>query len=63
MVLSRAFAGSGFAGVGAIPARVREGGAFAGKGRVRRYVRDGRYVVTARCGGGNLGVMAYLRVR
>jgi hypothetical protein len=63
MVLSRAFAGNGFAGVGAIPARVREGAAFAGTGRVRRYVRDGRYVVTARCGGGNLGVMAYLRVR
>ena len=63
MVLSRAFAGATFAGVGMIPARVREGGAFAATGRVRRRARDGRYVVTARCGGGNLGVTAYLRVQ
>jgi len=62
MVLSRAFAGEGFAGVGSIPARVRAGG-FAATGRVRRYARAGRYAVTARCGGGNLGVTAYLRVR
>jgi len=62
MVLSRAFAGKGFAGVGSIPARVRAGG-FAATGRVRRYARAGRYAVTARCGGGNLGVTAYLRVR
>ena len=63
MVLSRAFAGATFAGVGMIPARVREGGAFAATGRVRRFARDGRYVVTARCGGGNLGVTAHLRVQ
>jgi hypothetical protein len=63
MVLSRAFAGKGFAGFGSIPARVRAGGAFAATGRVRRYARAGRYAVTARCGGGNLGVTAYLRVR
>ena len=63
MVLSRAFAGATFAGVGMIPTRVREGGRFAATGRVRRFARDGRYVVTARCGGGNLGVTAYLRVR
>ncbi|MDX6510256.1 MAG: hypothetical protein QOG81_2008 [Gaiellaceae bacterium] len=63
MVLSRAFVGQGFAGVGSTPARVRRGGVFAATGRVRRYAAAGRYVVTARCGGGNLGVTAHLRVQ
>jgi hypothetical protein len=44
-------------------ARVRAGGAFAVAGKVRATAHPGRYVVTARCGGGNLGVAAYLRVR
>jgi hypothetical protein len=63
MALSRAFAGPGFAGLGGISARVRAGGAFSGVGRVRRHARAGRYRITARCGGGNLGVSAILRVR
>ena len=63
MALSRAFAGPGFAGLGGISARVRARGAFSGTGRVRRYAAPGRYRVTARCGGGNLGVSAFLRVR
>jgi hypothetical protein len=62
-VLSRPFAGRPFAGVGTITARVRAGGAFSATGRVRRLARPGRYAVTARCGGGNLGVLAHLRVR
>jgi hypothetical protein len=62
-VISRAFRGPDFAGLGSISARVRAGGAFSGSGRVRRYARAGRYAVTARCGGGNLGVTAFLRVR
>jgi len=63
LALSRAFAGRPFAGVGTITARVRAGGAFSGLGRVRRNARAGRYGVTARCGGGNLGVLAHVRVR
>jgi len=61
-VLSRAFPGHGFAGLGVISARVRAGGAFSATGRVRRKAPPRRYTVTARCGGGNLGVTAHLRV-
>jgi len=63
IVLSRPFAGRPFAGVGTITARVRAGGAFSATGRVRRLARPGRYAVTARCGGGNLGVLVHIRVR
>jgi len=62
-IISRAFPGHAFAGIGAITARVRAGGAFRAYGRVRTNARRGRYGITARCGGGNLGVIAYLRVR
>jgi hypothetical protein len=61
-VLSRAFPGQGFAGLGAITARVRRGGAFSAYGKIRRHASPGRYSVTARCGGGNFGVVVYLRV-
>jgi hypothetical protein len=63
LALSRAFAGRPFAGVGTVSARVRVGGAFSGTGRVRRHAHAGRYAVTARCGGGNLGLLVHLRVR
>ena len=63
VVLSRPFAGTPFAGVGTIRARVRAGGAFSATGRIRRLARAGRYAVTARCGGGNLGVLVHIRVR
>jgi hypothetical protein len=63
VVLSRPFAGTPFAGIGTIRARVRAGGAFSAMGRIRRLARPGRYVVTARCGGGNLGVLVHIRVR
>jgi hypothetical protein len=62
-IISRAFPGHAFAGIGAISARVRAGGAFSATGRVRRHAKRGRYGITARCGGGNLGVAVYLRVR
>jgi hypothetical protein len=62
-IISRAFPGHGFAGIGAITARVRAGGSFAAIGHVRRNARKGRYGITARCGGGNFGVIVYLRVR
>jgi len=61
-VLSRAFPGHGFAGMGTISARVNARGAFSATGHIRQKAHQGRYAVTARCGGGNLGVTAYVRV-
>ena len=61
-IISRAFPGHAFAGIGAISAKVRVGGAFSARGRVRLHARPGRYGITARCGGGNLGVAAYVRI-
>jgi hypothetical protein len=60
-IFSRAFPGHGSFGVGEVKARVRAGGKFRGSVHVRRHAH-GRYRVTARCGGGNLGVVAHLRV-
>jgi hypothetical protein len=63
-VLSRAFVHTHeFAGVSAVLARVRAGGAFSATTVITRTRRPGRYNVTARCGGGNLGVLAHLTVR
>jgi hypothetical protein len=62
-VISRAFTNAHtFAGLGAILARVQSGGTFSGYGHVRRNAHVGRYSITARCGGGNFGVVVYLRV-
>jgi hypothetical protein len=63
-VLSRAFVHThDFAGVSAVLARVRAGGVFRGTTVIPRARRPGRYNVTARCGGGNLGVLVHLTVR
>jgi hypothetical protein len=63
-VLSRAFVHTHeFAGVSAVLARVRAGGAFRATTVIPRTRRPGRYNVTARCGGGNLGVLLHLTVR
>ena len=63
-VLSRAFVHThDFGGVAAVLAKVKPGGAFAASTRIPANRRPARYVVTARCGGGNLGVAAHLRVR
>jgi hypothetical protein len=62
-ILSRAFVHTHeFAGVPAVLARVRAGGSFRAKTTIPRTRLRDRYVVTARCGGGNLGVTAHLRV-
>jgi hypothetical protein len=62
-VLSRAFAGArSFAGVPAVFARVGVDGRFSARARVPLTRRPGAYVLTARCGGGNLGVSAHLHV-
>src|SRR3954471_22140337 len=60
--ISRAFPGRQFGGEGSLSGRVRTGGAFAIHGRVRPSLHAGRYAVTARCGGGNLGVTGYVRI-
>ena len=51
-----------FAGVPAVLAAVRHGGAFRVTTRIPAKKRPGRYAVTARCAGGNLGVIAHVRV-
>lgn len=63
-VLSRAFAPRHeFASVPAVLARVRADGTFAARTMIPHTRRSGRYSVTARCGGGNLGVLRTLTVR
>jgi hypothetical protein len=42
---------------------VRAGGVFRASTVIPRMRKPGRYVVTARCGGGNLGITAHLTVR
>lgn len=62
-LLSRAFRRTNeFAGVPAIFARVRSNGSFSKRTRIPRRRRLGRYRISGRCGGGNLGVRARLRI-
>jgi hypothetical protein len=64
LVLSRAFVHAHeFAGVSAVPAKVRAGGVFRTSTVIPRTRLPGRYAVTARCGGGNLGLTSHLTVR
>jgi hypothetical protein len=51
-----------FAGIPAIWATVRPGGRYRLTTRIPRTKPKGRYILTARCGGGNLGVLARLTV-
>lgn len=63
-IISRAFVHTHeFAGVSAVLAKVRYGGTFRVTTRIPATRRPGRYGVTARCGGGNLGVLKHLTVR
>jgi hypothetical protein len=62
-IISRAFPRiHEFAGVPAVYAKVGAGGGFHATTRIPLTRRVGKYVVTARCGGGNLGVATPLRV-
>ena len=45
-----------------VATRARANGTFSRSVRIRTSIRKGRYLITARCGGGNLGVSARLRV-
>ena len=63
-IISRAFVHRReFAGLPAVFASVKSGGRFAVTTRIPVLRLPGRYGVTARCGGGNLGVLKYLTVR
>jgi hypothetical protein len=62
ILLSRLFPGHAY-GVGAITGKVGSNGRFTRTFAVPTTVADGNYGVTARCGGGNLGVVAHVRVQ
>lgn len=51
-----------FAGVNAVYAKVGSGSRYSVVTRIPAGRNPGRYLITARCGGGNLGVRAFLRV-
>ena len=51
-----------FAGVGAVPFSTNAKGAFSVDATVPATIKPGAYAVTARCGGGNLGITATLTV-
>jgi hypothetical protein len=62
-LISRAFRHTyDFAGLPAVFAKVRPGGSFRTTTRIPSKRKPGRYAVTARCGGGNLGVSTHLKV-
>lgn len=64
-VISSAFlhdAAHDFGGVGAVAFTTNAGGAFSGTAVVPSSRAAGTYAVTARCGGGNLGIERRLRV-
>jgi len=61
MILSRAFTGYVFAGLGGVKTKVRNGGFFTAVAHVRVRAR-GNYKVTLRCGGANLGVAKQIKV-
>jgi hypothetical protein len=62
-ILSRAFSPvHAFAGVPAVYASVGSAGRFSTTARIPHTRHPGTYVITARCGGGNLGVSAHLTV-
>jgi hypothetical protein len=62
-IISRAFAPThSFAGVPAVLAQVGSAGRFSAETRIPAARRAGTYLLTARCGGGNLGVSARLAV-
>jgi hypothetical protein len=60
-LISPPFVGQAFV-AHSVATHVRSNGAFSRNVRTRTSIRAGRYLITARCGGGNLGVSARLRV-
>jgi hypothetical protein len=60
-LISPPFVGNAFV-AHSVATRARPNGSFSRRVRIRTSIRSGRYLITARCGGGNLGVSARLRV-
>ena len=60
-LISPPFVGHAFV-AHSVATRARSNGTFSRNVRVRTSIGAGRYLITARCGGGNLGVSAKLRV-
>src|SRR3954452_23935102 len=62
-LISRAFSHRhDFAGLPAIYAVSRSGGKYSTRTRIPSRRRPGRYRISGRCDGGNLGVSAHLKV-
>jgi len=61
-LISVAFHGHAY-GEGAVNGPIGRHGSFAVRTHIRANIQPGRYVVTARCGGGNLGVSAFITVQ
>lgn len=61
-LISATFPGRAFGGQGTVSGQVGSHGSFSVRARIRSGLRTGRYEITGRCGGGNLGVSAFLRV-
>jgi len=62
ILISKLFPGHAY-GEGAVRTTARANGHFTRRFVVRMSTTRGRYAVTARCGGANLGVVAHVRVR
>jgi hypothetical protein len=60
-LISPPFVGNAFV-AHSVGTRARSNGSFSRRVHIRTSIRAGRYLITARCGGGNLGVSARLRV-
>lgn len=62
-LISRAFVHThDFAGLPAVFAKVKYGGKFKATTKIPATKKPKTYTITARCGGGNLGVTAHLKV-
>jgi len=62
-LISPLFPGHAFGGSGAVTTRVGAAGHFTKRFRIGATTARKTYLIGARCGGGNLGVDAKLRVR
>jgi hypothetical protein len=60
-LISPPFVGNAFV-QHSVATRAHSNGTFSRRVSIRRSVHAGRYAITARCGGGNLGIAAHLRV-
>jgi hypothetical protein len=60
-LISPPFVGQAFVSH-SVATKARSNGSFSRRVHIRASIRTGRYLITGRCGGGNLGVSATLRV-